>query len=74
MSTTLDLADLALEANRELAQASALEVMGWASETFGSGRIVRKKGKRGGHVTNVISTWTLTWPSSRARPSPYGRL
>ena len=40
MSTTLDLADLALEANRELEQASALEVMRWASETFGSGLVV----------------------------------
>jgi phosphoadenosine phosphosulfate reductase len=40
MSTTLDLADLALEANRELEQASALEVLGWASETFGSGLVV----------------------------------
>nr|WP_294693997.1 phosphoadenylyl-sulfate reductase [uncultured Friedmanniella sp.] len=40
MSTTLDLADLALEANRELEHASALEVMGWAAETFGSGLVV----------------------------------
>jgi len=40
MSTTLDLSDLAIEANRELEHASALEVMGWAHEQFGSGLVV----------------------------------
>ena len=40
MSTTLDLSDLAIEANRELEHASALEVMRWAHEQFGSGLVV----------------------------------
>jgi len=40
MSTTLDLSDLALQANAELADASALEIMGWAHERFGSGLVV----------------------------------
>ena len=40
MSTTLDLADLALHANAELEGATALEVMGWAAERFGSGLVV----------------------------------
>jgi phosphoadenosine phosphosulfate reductase len=40
MSTTLDLSDLALQANAELADASALEIMGWAHEQFGSGLVV----------------------------------
>jgi phosphoadenosine phosphosulfate reductase len=40
MSTTLDLADLALHANAELEGASALEIMGWAAERFGSGLVV----------------------------------
>jgi len=40
MSTTLDLSDLALEANRELQDATAEEVMRWAHERFGSGLVV----------------------------------
>jgi phosphoadenosine phosphosulfate reductase len=40
MSTTLDLADLALHANAELNGATALEIMGWAAERFGSGLVV----------------------------------
>jgi phosphoadenosine phosphosulfate reductase len=40
MSTTLDLADLAAHANVELEGASALEIMGWAAERFGSGLVV----------------------------------
>jgi phosphoadenosine phosphosulfate reductase len=40
MSTTLDLSDLALQANAELADATALEIMGWAHERFGSGLVV----------------------------------
>ncbi len=40
MSTTLDLADLAVHANAELEGATALEVMGWAAERFGSGLVV----------------------------------
>ncbi|GAA1428413.1 phosphoadenylyl-sulfate reductase [Microlunatus lacustris] len=40
MSTTLDLADLALHANAELEGATALEIMGWAAERFGSGLVV----------------------------------
>jgi len=40
MSTTLDLSDLAVQASRELEQASALEIMGWAHEHFGSGLVV----------------------------------
>jgi phosphoadenosine phosphosulfate reductase len=40
MSTTLDLADLALHANAELEGATALEIMGWAVERFGGGLVV----------------------------------
>ena len=40
MSTTLDLADLALHANAELEGATALEIMGWGAERFGSGLVV----------------------------------
>jgi len=40
VSTTLDLADLALGANAELDGASALEIMAWAAEHFGSGLVV----------------------------------
>ena len=40
MSTTLDLSDVAVQANHELEQASALEVMRWAHESFGSGLVV----------------------------------
>ena len=40
MSTTLDLADLAMHANAELEGATALEIMGWAAERFGSGLVV----------------------------------
>ena len=40
MSTTLDLSDLALQANAELDGATALEIMGWAHERFGSGLVV----------------------------------
>lgn len=40
MSTTLDLADVAVQANRDLEDASALEIMGWAYEQFGSGLVV----------------------------------
>ena len=40
MSTTLDLADVALHANVELEGATALEVMGWAAERFGAGLVV----------------------------------
>jgi phosphoadenosine phosphosulfate reductase len=40
MSTTLDLADLALHANAELEGATALEIMGWAAERFGPGLVV----------------------------------
>jgi phosphoadenosine phosphosulfate reductase len=40
MSTTLDLSDLAIHANRELEDASALEIMRWAHESFGSGLVV----------------------------------
>jgi phosphoadenosine phosphosulfate reductase len=40
MSTTLDLSDLAIEANRELQDAGALEVMRWAHEQFGGGLVV----------------------------------
>ena len=40
MSTTLDLSDLAIEANRELQGAGALEVMRWAHEQFGAGLVV----------------------------------
>lgn len=40
MSTTLDLSDLAIAANRELEHATALEVMRWAHAEFGSGLVV----------------------------------
>ena len=40
MSTTLDLSDVAVQANHELEQASALEIMRWAHESFGSGLVV----------------------------------
>jgi phosphoadenosine phosphosulfate reductase len=40
MSTTLDLSDLAIQANHELKDASALEIMRWAHESFGSGLVV----------------------------------
>jgi phosphoadenosine phosphosulfate reductase len=40
MSTTLDLSDLAIQANQELEHASALEIMRWAHESFGSGLVV----------------------------------
>ena len=40
MSAVLDQADLAVEANRELEGASALEIMRWAYERFGSGLVV----------------------------------
>jgi len=40
MSTTLDLSDVALQANRELEHASALEIMTWAHESFGSSLVV----------------------------------
>ena len=40
MSTTLDLSDLALQANADLAGASALEVLRWAYGEFGSGLVV----------------------------------
>ncbi len=40
MSTTLDLSDLALDANAELEGASALEIMGWAADRFGAGLVV----------------------------------
>src|SRR3954454_8768709 len=40
MSTTLDLSDVALQANRELEHATALEIMTWAHESFGSSLVV----------------------------------
>ena len=40
MSTLLDLSDLAAEANRELEGASALQIMSWAHEQFGSALVV----------------------------------
>jgi phosphoadenosine phosphosulfate reductase len=40
MSTTLDLSDLAIQANHELKDASALEIMRWAHDSFGSGLVV----------------------------------
>jgi phosphoadenosine phosphosulfate reductase len=40
VSTTLDLSDVALEANYDLEGASALEIMCWARESFGSGLVV----------------------------------
>jgi len=36
MSTTLDLADVAAQANRDLEGASALEILTWAYTEFGS--------------------------------------
>jgi phosphoadenosine phosphosulfate reductase len=40
MSTVLDLSDLAVHANTELEGASALEIMSWAYERFGSRLVV----------------------------------
>jgi phosphoadenosine phosphosulfate reductase len=40
MSTTLDLSDLAIQANHELEDASAVEIMRWAHDSFGSGLVV----------------------------------
>ncbi|WP_375425401.1 phosphoadenylyl-sulfate reductase [uncultured Friedmanniella sp.] len=40
MSTTLDLSDVAVQANHDLEGATALEIMGWAYEQFGSGLVV----------------------------------
>jgi phosphoadenosine phosphosulfate reductase len=40
MSTTFDLSDFAIQANHELEHASALEIMRWAHESFGSGLVV----------------------------------
>lgn len=40
MSTTLDLADVAAQANRDLEGASALEILTWAHEEFGSKLVV----------------------------------
>jgi phosphoadenosine phosphosulfate reductase len=40
VSTTLDLSEVAAQANRDLEGASALEIMGWAHEQFGSGLVV----------------------------------
>ena len=40
MSTLLDLSDLAASASRELEGATALEIMTWAHEEFGSGLVV----------------------------------
>jgi phosphoadenosine phosphosulfate reductase len=40
VSTTLDLSDVAAQANRDLEGATALEIMGWAHEQFGSGLVV----------------------------------
>ena len=40
MSTTLDLADLAEQANRDLQGASALEILTWAHNEFGSKLVV----------------------------------
>jgi len=40
VSTTLELSDLARQANADLAGASALEIMGWAHDRFGSGLVV----------------------------------
>ena len=40
MSAVLDHADLAVEANHQLEGATALEIMGWAYERFGSGLVV----------------------------------
>ncbi|MFL6026332.1 MAG: phosphoadenylyl-sulfate reductase [Friedmanniella sp.] len=40
MSTTLDLSDLAIQANHELEHASALEIMRWAHDSFGPGLVV----------------------------------
>jgi len=40
MSTVLDLSDLAVDANAELEGASALEIMAWAHDRFGSRLVV----------------------------------
>jgi phosphoadenosine phosphosulfate reductase len=40
MSTVLDLSELAAQANRDLDGASALDIMSWAHEKFGSGLVV----------------------------------
>ena len=40
MSTTVDFADLADQANRELEDASALEILAWAYGEFGSKLVV----------------------------------
>jgi phosphoadenosine phosphosulfate reductase len=40
VSTTVDLADLAAQANRDLYGASALEILGWAHDEFGSRLVV----------------------------------
>ena len=40
MSTTLDLSELAVAANRDLEEASATEIMAWARDEFGSGLAV----------------------------------
>jgi phosphoadenosine phosphosulfate reductase len=40
MSTTVDLADLAAQANRDLDGASALEILAWAHDEFGSRLVV----------------------------------
>ena len=40
MTTTLDHSELAERANRDLEGASALEIMSWAYQTFGSGLVV----------------------------------
>ena len=40
MTTTIDGVRLAAEANAELAEASAIEILTWAHETFGSGLVL----------------------------------
>jgi phosphoadenosine phosphosulfate reductase len=40
VSTTLDLSDVAAQANRDLEGADALDIMRWAHEEFGSGLVV----------------------------------
>jgi phosphoadenosine phosphosulfate reductase len=40
MSTTLDLSELAAAANRDLAEATAAEILGWAHQEFGSRLVV----------------------------------
>jgi phosphoadenosine phosphosulfate reductase len=40
VSTTLDLSDVAAQANRDLDRADALDIMRWAHEEFGSGLVV----------------------------------